>query len=716
MTRPRRRKPSSRARGSTDPAARAVSWDLRLVTAWPEWSGAAVVAVFTFLAFIRVFDNDFVNWDDDTTLRLNLAYRGLGMDNLRWMFTTTHTGHYMPVTWISFAFDYLLWGMDPFGYHLTNLLLHTANAILVFLVARQLLSAAAPAQPRTGLLLGSIAAALLFSIHPLRVESVAWATERKDVLCGFFYLLTVLAYVQAWRGRIHDVPARRWYWSSLVFFALALLSKATAMTLPITLLILDIYPLGRLRWNAGGWLQATARNLITEKLPYLALSAASASTAMFSLVRGDMLTGTATLSWLQRIAISCYDLLFYGWKTVLPIGLTPMYELPERVEPWAWPFLPSIIVVAGLAVALALSRRQFTALSAACAGYLVALGPVLGLAHNGYQIAADRYTYLPCLGWALLMGAGVRLAWEKSLANREWTRILALAVPSLILGALGVLTWNQVGVWRDSQTLWNHALSVQPSATAHSSVAATLEWEGRTEEALAHQREAARLRPGRPEVQAVVGLALSRAGHTAEAIGHLREAIRIRPRLAEAHTGLGVALAREGMAREAMEHFSEAVRLDPKSAEIRNSYGAALARLGQIDRAIELFHEALRLDPSDADAHKNLGAALLQQTKVEEAIPEFRTALVTKPYDWQVYQNLGLALAQQGKLSEATEQFRSAVSLRPGSADIHYNLGVALERQGQLEEAMEHYRDALRIDPTHPEAKLALAAVGGRKR
>jgi Flp pilus assembly protein TadD len=675
-----------------------------------------MVAVLTLLAFMRVLDNDFVNWDDDLTLRQNLAYRSLGVENLRWMFTTFHTGHYMPATWISFAFDYLLWGMDPFGYHLTNLLLHTANAILVFLIARQLLFYAAPGQDRTGLLLGSVVGALFFSIHPLRVESVAWATERKDVLCGFFYLLAVLAYIQAWRSRTGEVLARRWYWSSLVFFALALLSKAMAMTLPITLLILDLYPLRRWSRGAGGWLRAITYNLVSEKLPYLALSAASASTAMLALVRVGTLTGTATLSWVQRIVTSCYDLVFYLGKTVTPVGLSAMYELPEHIEPWAWPFLPSVIVVGGLTMGLVLLRRRSAALSAAWAGYVVAIGPVLGLAHNGYQIAADRYTYLPCLAWALLMGAGARRAWQTSLTYRNWARILVLAATSLIFGALGALTWNQVGVWRDSQTLWNHALSVQPSAIAHTSVAANLEWEGRTEEALAHQREAARLRPGRPEVQAVVGLALSRAGHSAEAIGHFREAIRIKPQFANAHTGLGVALAREGMAREAIEHFSEAIRLDPQSAEIRNSYGAALGRLGQIDRAIDQFREALRLDPTDADAHKNLGVALLQQAKVQEAIPEFRAALVTKPYDWEIHQNLGLALAQQGKLPEATEQFRRAVSLRPGSADVHYNLGVALGRQGQVEEAMEHYREALRIDPTYKEATWALAAMRGQGR
>src|SRR5712691_1046038 len=621
----------------------------------------------------------------------------------------------MPLTWISFALDYLLWGMNPFGYHLTNLLLHAASAVLVFLIARRLLSAAAPGQDRTGLLLGSVAAALFFSIHPLRVESVAWATERKDVLCGLFYLLAVGAYLRSWRGPAEGAVARRWYWSSVVFFALALLSKAMAMTLPVTLLILDIYPLHRLTRGTGGWLLATARNLVHEKLPYLALSVASAASAMHALVRADVLTATTTLTWPQRIAISCYDLVFYVRKTVLPFVLSAMYELPERVDLSAWPFLPSVIMVVGLTAGSALLRRQVYALSAVWAGYLVALSPVMGLAHNGYQIAADRYTYLPCLGWALLVGAGARLAWQSSLAYREWARIPALALPALVLGAVGTLTWIQVGVWRDSKTLWSHALAVQPSAIAHSSVAARLEWEGRTEEALAHQREAARLRPGRPEVQAVVGLALSRAGYTTEAIGHLREAIRIRPQLADAHTGLGVALAREGMAREAMEHFSEAIRLDPKSAEIRNSYGVALGRLGQIDRAIDQFREALRLDPADADAHRNLGLTLLQQGKVQEAIPEFRAALVTKPHDWQVYQNLGLALAQQGKLPEATEQFRRAVSLQPRSADVHYNLGVALGRQGQMAEAIEHYREALRIDPTHAEAKLALAAVGGQR-
>src|ERR1700730_7297106 len=160
MTRPRRKKPIRRARGGAAPAARAKSWDLRLATAWPEWGGAILVAVLTFLAFARILDNDFVNWDYQSTLRRNLAYRGLGLDNLRWMFTTAHMGHHMPLTWISFALDYLLWGMDPFGYHLTNLLLHTANAVLVFLIARRLLSAAAPGQDRAGLLLGSVAAAL----------------------------------------------------------------------------------------------------------------------------------------------------------------------------------------------------------------------------------------------------------------------------------------------------------------------------------------------------------------------------------------------------------------------------------------------------------------------------------------------------------------------------------------------------------------------------
>ena len=675
-----------------------------------------MVAAATFLAFARVFDNDFVDWDDDSTLRQNLAYRGLGLNSLRWMFTTAHMGHYMPLTWISFALDYLLWGMDPFGYHLTNLLLHTANAVLVFLIARRLLSAAAPGHDRAGLLLGSVAAALFFSIHPLRVESVAWATERKDVLCGLFYLLAVGAYLRAWRGPADGAVARRWYWSSVVFFALALLSKAMAMTLPVTLLILDIYPLRRLTRGTGGWLRATARNLVHEKLPYLALSAASAVTAMHALVRAEVLTATTTLTWFQRIAISCYDLVFYLWKTVVPVGLSVMYELPEHLDPWAAPFLPSVVAVAGLTVVAALWRRQAPAFSAAWAGYVVAIGPVLGLAHNGYQIAADRYTYLPCLGWALLVGAGARLAWQKSLAYREWARIVALAAPILVLGTLGALTWSQVVVWRDSKTLWSHALSVQPSAIAHSSVAARLEWEGRTEEALAHQREAARLRPGRAEVRAVVGLALSRAGHTAEAIGHLREALRIRPQLADAHNGLGLALVREGKAAEAMEHFSEAIRLNPKSAEIRNSYGAALARLGEVDRAIEQFQEALRLDPADADVRKNLGAALLQQGKPQEAIREFRAALVSKPDDWQVHQNLGLALAQLGDMREAAEQFRRGVSLRPGSADLHYNLGVALGRHGRMEEAAEQYREALRIDPAYKEAQAALAAAGGQRR
>src|SRR5947199_4488797 len=332
-----------------------------------------VIAFSTFAAFLPALQNQFVNWDDAENFLDNPHYRGLGWTHLRWMWTT-HLGHYIPLTWMTLGLDYLLWGMNPVGYHLTNLLLHAANAVVFFFVVRRLLARALPSPSEHGYALAVSAgvAALVFAIHPLRVESVAWVTERRDVLSGLFYLSATLIYLRACE---RGARGRGWYWLSVAAFALALLSKSMVVNLPIVLLILDVYPLRRLGGSIG-WRSEPARRVYVEKIPFVLLAAAASAIAVMAQSSVHAVASLAQLSVPGRVAISTYGLSFYLWKMVVPVNLSPVYELRPPVNPWATPFLLTYGAVLALtAIALAL-RRRVPGPPSPCVAYHLALLPV----------------------------------------------------------------------------------------------------------------------------------------------------------------------------------------------------------------------------------------------------------------------------------------------------------------------------------------------------
>src|SRR2546429_699254 len=356
-----------------------------------------VIAFSTFAAFLPALQNQFVSWDDADNFLDNPHYRGLGWTHLRWMWTT-HLGHYIPLTWMTLGLDYLLWGMNPLGYHLTNLLLHAENAVVFFFVVRRILTLALLGASERGLALAVSAgfAALVFAIHPLRVESVAWATERRDVLSGLFYLAAILVYL---RACAREERGRGGYWTAVGLFACALLSKSMVVNLPIVLLILDVYPLRRLG-GAIGWWSEPARRVYVEKIPFVLLATAAAAIAVMAQLSVHAAASLAQLSVPGRVAVSAYGLSFYLWKMVVPLNLSPLYPLSPIVNPWAMPFVLSYTMVLAItAIALAL-RRRVPGLPAAWLAYVVVLLPVLGIFQSGPQIAADRYTYLASLRWA----------------------------------------------------------------------------------------------------------------------------------------------------------------------------------------------------------------------------------------------------------------------------------------------------------------------------
>jgi tetratricopeptide (TPR) repeat protein len=502
----------------------------------PDWLIAVVVAQLVVVAFSPALRAGFVLWDDDTYFLNNPYYRGLGPAQLRWMFSVM-SGHYMPLTWLTHGLDYVLWGMKPAGYHAVNVVLHALAAAVTYFLALRLLAAAVGPAPRAALSAAAAIAALLFAVHPLRVESVAWITERRDVLCGVLFLLAMLCYLRAL-----EADARRpvgWYAAAVALAALALLSKAMAVTLPLLLLLLDVYPLRRL--GPGRWLR---RNVWVEKIPFVVLSAAAATLAIIAQRSVGTLSDLGDVGVAQRLGLTTYGLVFYAWKTLLPTGLAPLYEAPfdyATLTPW---FAASAIVVGAATGVLVLVRRRWPGVTAAGAAFVVLLLPVLGLVHFGLHIVADRNTYFAGLAVAMLVGGLVlhRLRAAPSPLAARATGAAALAVVSL----LGVLTWRQSAVWRDSRTLWAHAVAVSPSSVGHAKLGVLLEEEGRTEEAVAHFQQAVRLRPDNAYAENNWGVTLGNVWRFDEAIAHFEAAIRAQPTFAEAHRNLQ--LTRERMA------------------------------------------------------------------------------------------------------------------------------------------------------------------------
>ena len=506
----------------------------------PRWLPPVVVTLVTLVAFLPTLGNGFASWDDALNFLDNPHYRGLGAAQLRWMFTSFHAGHYIPLTWLSLGLDYLLWGMNPAGYHLSSLLLHAATALAFYFLALRLLRAALPpATTPAALCWGATVAALFFAVHPLRVESVASATERRDVLSGLFYILALLCYVKAATALAETAPARLrshvswsarlrlrlpplWYALSLASFAAALLSKSIVVTLPVTLLVLDVYPLRRLG-GAAGW---RAPRPWLEKLPFFALSAITAIVAFEALLPLGNTKSLQDMPVMLRLLVSVYGLLFYLQKTLLPLDLSPLYPLSFQVT-----WLQFGVLIGGAYLAWA-CRRRVPALTAAAFVYVVTVAPVIGIFQNGPQAAADRYTYLPCLGWAALAGGATAHWWPR--------RAIVVPVVAAWLAALAFLTWQQTSLWKDPVTLWSQAAAVTPTMrAAHFKIAQAHAENGRIAEAIAAYREAIRLSgPSAPWGHVAIARLLEQAGLDDAARSEYAEALREDPAYQEACDGL----------------------------------------------------------------------------------------------------------------------------------------------------------------------------------
>ncbi|MBZ5637380.1 MAG: tetratricopeptide repeat protein [Acidobacteriia bacterium] len=624
-----------------------------------------MIVLLTLLAYRGVLGNGFVNYDDDRYVTANAqVQKGLTADSIAWAFTATECSNWHPLTWLSHMLDVQLFGLDAGRHHLVSLLLHAANALLLFLLLVRL----------TGSLWRCAFVACLFAVHPLHVESVAWIAERKDVLSTLFGLLALLA----WVGYLGSRTALR-YALVVALYALSLMAKPMLVTLPFLLLLLDFWPLRRLALPLRESKETLSR-LLVEKAPLLAMAAASCVVTFAAQRSGGSVETLQDFTFGERLANAALSYVSYLGKTFWPASLAVFYPHPHGgLTPW--PLSGSIVLLAAFTwLSLRLAKKA-PYVAFGWLWYLGALVPVVGFVQVGAQAMADRYTYVP------LIGIFVAIAWALTElgASARWARTAVAAASAAALLALSIVTRVQVGRWTDDVALFDHALAVTSD-----------NWLAETN----------------------LGVAVFDRGRTDEAIAHYSEALRIWPGFAEAHNDLGLALVRKGRIAEAIEHYHEALRLYPEFAEAYNDLGTALARQGRTAEAVEQLDRALRLRPGSAGFRFNMGNALLGAGRFPQAIEQFDRALVLEPDYAEASNGAGLALTRMNRWPEAADRFRQALAIRADLAEAHNNLGIALAREGRYPEAIEHFRRALAIKPDFAEAGAnilrAEGAIGGR--
>jgi tetratricopeptide (TPR) repeat protein len=633
----------------------------------------ALLLLAVGLVFGQTVRYGFVNYDDDQTVYAHpQVARGLTTQGVAWAFTHSYFCNWIPLTCLSHMLDCRIYGLNAEGHHLTNVLLHAATVVLLFLALRQM----------TGQLWLSALAAALFAVHPLRVESVAWVTERKDVLSGLFFMLTLAAYVDYARHR----PSRLRYLVVAVFFVMGLMSKPMLVTLPAVLLLLDYWPLGRfvgdpgvnptpLYCNEGDLINGDANSVaavpprfrfpwrtVIEKLPLLLPAAVIC--IVTPITQGQSVAANARYPLGWRLGNAMISYVTYLTKSLCPMDLAVLYPRLSLALPF-WKVFAALLVVLGITAAAWIGRRRCPYLLVGWLWYVGMLVPVIGLVQVGDQAVADRFMYLPQIGlWIALVWGAAEIC--RSSPARRW---VCAGVSALVLAVLMGCAWRQASFWHDSETLWTHTLAcTSRNSGAHFIFATGLARDGRIDEALKHYHKAMDIQPDDPLPPCNIAEILANQGRIDEAVAWYQKALKIQPACVMAHNNLGELLARQGRLDEAAEHYRQALKIQPDYTAAYCNLGNIWMARGQLDEAEAKYRKALELEPDYAMAHNNLGNVF----------------------------------ARRGRLDEALAHYRKALEIQPTLAIAHNNLGDILAARGQFPEALDHYRQALESQPKDP--------------
>jgi protein O-mannosyl-transferase len=574
------------------------------------YSLAASVALLTLLVYLPALQNKFVEWDDGDYASANLHIRSLDVAFFKWAFLRFFASNWHPFTWISHAIDYALWGLNPMGHHLTSIVLHALNTFLVVVLVIRLLDAFKERTRGNALslflhertvLIAAGTTGLLFGLHPLHVESVAWVAERKDLLCALFFLFSISAYTKYVTGvaneAARDKSSLRFfnkpYLFTLGFFVLALLSKPMAVTLPVVLLILDWFPFGRIR--SLKTLQAAC----VEKLPFFLLSLASSMVTVFAQKAGGALSSVAFTPLPTRVLVAAKALIAYLGKMIWPLNLVPFYPYPETASFTALEYIVPVALVAGITAVCMVQANKRKLWLSAWGYYCLTLMPVLGIVQVGGQSMADRYTYLPSLGPFLVMGLGAAWVWEKARAQKKlgpFVKLLSGGAAACLLFFLSSATVNQTAIWKNSLSLWTYVIEKDPT----------------------------------------VSLAYNNRGLTYDDMGQFDKAI---------------------------EDFDKAIMLDPSDHKAYTNRGMLYGKMGRFDKAIEDFEKAIALAPSHPAAYNNLGIAYAKTGLIDKAIEQFSKAILVDQGQAMAYYNRGLLFSRTGNEAGAASDYQKACAL-----------------------------------------------------
>jgi len=622
------------------------------------WKPFVLLSLFLIIVTAAVYWQvqgfDFVNYDDDDYVYDNPHIQdGITFKSIIWAFTSRYASNWFPLTWLSHMADVSLFGLDPGSHHLTSLMFHIANILLMFLVFRKM----------TGNLWQSAFIAALFAIHPLHIQSVAWVSERKDVLSAFFWMLTLLAYVRYVRR-----PGWATYVWVLVFFILGLMSKPMAVTLPFVLLLLDFWPLGRLRLVRSEGVQPNIKiaGLIREKIPLFLLSAASAGITFYVQQKGGAVQSFDIVPLADRVPNVVISYVHYILKTMYPVHLATFYPYPVAF-PW-WKVTAAIVVLAALTMLAIRHMHRHPYVIVGWFWFIGTLVPVIGLVQVGVQSMADRYMYLPIVGLFIIIAWGL----PELISNWRYKRFWLGAPAIMAVVVLSVVTWNQTGYWKNSESLFSHAIAVtENNFVAHYNL----------------------------------GIALASKDETDQAIAHYQKSLAISPNQPDVYMSLGLAFDEQGENEKALVCLQQSVLLDPEYYHGQYNLGTLLLKKGEWDQAIPHLEKAAQLHPDNDQAHFNLAKALFHKMDYVSALKYALKVISMNPGHEKAHQIAGVILFKQGNLKEAQSHFSSALSLNPYSAEALQYEGYIFLKHNQLDKALSSFKKALIHDPDNKEAR-----------
>ncbi len=640
----------------------------------------SAIFLATFLVFGNATNNDFVNFDDPAFVLENPMVVEFSIKNLKEIFTSLHTANWQPLTWISHSLDYFLFGANPWGHHFTSVLIHALNAFLVFLLFELISQTIFPkVDDKISIRYAGLGVAILFAIHPLRAESVAWVSERKDLLCALFVLLAYRSYI-FFHTRTPQEKLRGWPATALIFSILALMAKPMAVTIPVVLLIFDLFPLKRAENIRGVF------SLIIEKWPFFFLSLCIGLITVFGQKKVGALAPIKDLSFFERGINSLYNVFFYLEKTFFPLNLAPFYPYSNSLTIWSGQFASALFFFIGIFIfCLIRWRRGEKYWGAAWLYYLMVLAPVVGLVQVGSQGSADRYTYLPTLSLYFLVGALFicQINVLRSGNRKSATSFCITGLGIFLVICFGSIAIKQIKVWKDGESLWRRNIEVFPKKQV--------------------------------DVYRMLGDVLRTQGRYREGEEMFRAALNIKADYSNALSGLGLLYLEEGRLKEAERYLSLAIEKDSKNIESKINLGLVYLNLKNYKRSQSVFESALELDPGRWETLNNLGKLFIEMKQLKNAetfLKKADAASINKP---EIKTNLGLVYYEMGKLIEAEIQLMSAAKIQPENLQIYLLLAAVYIQSGLYEQAEKELNFVLSQDGKNEVALSNLQIIKKRR-